>query len=198
MSTLITTTAQIGTIKDAGGNATAMTIASSGDITMGGHVLNPHTPMFKISGRTSSSYTPPINNSTAFQFGNTVFATNGFSVSNTFSRVTVPVTGKYYLKVHIQHVGPSANTETRYMGTNIRKNSGYISQPLDALVAVSDGWGSGNSYHTTSAEYFGDLAANDYLEVVLGRSSVSDWDGTIYADGTTDDNYTFFYGYLIG
>ena len=63
MSTLITTTAQIGTIKDAGGNATAMTIASSGDITMGGHVLNPHTPMFKISGRTSSSYTPPINNS---------------------------------------------------------------------------------------------------------------------------------------
>ena len=77
---------------------------------MGGHVLNPHTPMFKISGRTSSSYTPPINNSTAFQFGNTVFATNGFSVSNTFSRVTVPVTGKYYLKVHIQHVGTQVLT----------------------------------------------------------------------------------------
>lgn len=198
MSTLIANTLQgINTIKyDA--STTAMTIDSSGNTTMGGHVLNPHTPMFKISGRTSSSYTPPINNSTAFQFGNTVFATNGFSVSNTFSRVTVPVTGKYYLKVQIQHVGPSGNTETRYMGTNIRKNSTYISQPLDALVAVTDGWGSGNSYHTTYAEYFGDLAANDYLEVVLGRSSVSDWDGTIYADGTTDDNYTFFYGYLIG
>ena len=33
MSTLITTTAQIGTIKDAGGNATSMTIDSSGVIT---------------------------------------------------------------------------------------------------------------------------------------------------------------------
>ena len=124
MSTLITSTAQIGTIKDAGGNATAMTIDSNGDMTMGGHVLNAHIPMFKISGRTNSSYTPPINNSTAFQFGNTVF-TNGFSVSNTFSRVTVPVTGKYYLKVQIPRFS-SANTETRYMGTNIRKNSSYV------------------------------------------------------------------------
>ena len=33
MSTLITTTAQIGTIKDAGGNATAMTIASDGTVS---------------------------------------------------------------------------------------------------------------------------------------------------------------------
>ena len=33
MSTLVTTTAQIGTIKDAGGNATSMTIDSSGVIT---------------------------------------------------------------------------------------------------------------------------------------------------------------------
>ena len=32
MSTLITTTAQIGTIKDAGGNATAMTIDTSGRV----------------------------------------------------------------------------------------------------------------------------------------------------------------------
>ena len=33
MSTLVTTTAQIGTIKDAGGNATSMTIDSSGVIS---------------------------------------------------------------------------------------------------------------------------------------------------------------------
>jgi len=191
-------TLKVGTIQEHTNSNTVMTFSSSGDITMGGHVLNAHTPMFKISGRTNSSYTPPINNSTAYQFGNTVFATNGFSVSNTFSRVTVPVSGKYYLKAVIQHVGPSGNTETRYMGTNIRKNSGYIHQNLEALVAVTDGWGAGNSYHTTYAEYFGDLAANDYLEVVLGRSSSSDWDGTIYADGTADDAYTFFYGYLIG
>ena len=185
-------TLKVGTIQDHTNSNTAMTIDSSG------RVVTPARPTFKISGRTNSSYTPPINNNTAFQFGNTVFATNGFTVSNTFSRVTVPVTGKYYLKTVIQHVGPSVNTETRYMGTNIRKNSTYISQNLEALVAVSDGWGDGNSYHTTYAEYFGDLTATDYLEVVLSRSSASDWDGTIYADGTADDAYTFFYGYLIG
>ena len=191
-------TLKVGTIQEHTNSNTVMTFSSSGDITMGGHVLNAHTPMFKISGRTDSSYTPPINNSTAFQFGNTVFATNGFTVSNTFSRVTVPVSGKYYLKTVIQHSGPSGSTETRYMGTNIKKNANYITQNLEALVAVTDGWGSGNSYHTPYAEYFGDLAANDYLEVVLGRSSSSDWDGEIYADGTADDKYTFFYGYLIG
>ena len=191
-------TLKVGTIQEHENSNTVMTFSNTGDITMGGHVLNAHTPMFKLTGRTDTSYTPPINNSTAFQFAATDFATNGFSVTNTFSRVTVPVSGKYYIKTVIQHSGPSVNTETRYMGTNIRKNSAYISQNLEALVAVSDGWGDGNSYHTTYAEYFGDLAANDYLEVVLGRSSSSDWDGTIYADGTSDDAYTFFYGYLIG
>ena len=33
MSTLITTTAQIGTIKDAGGNQTAMTVDAAGNVT---------------------------------------------------------------------------------------------------------------------------------------------------------------------
>lgn len=40
MSTLITTTAQIGTIKDAGGNATAMTIDSAGKATVSQNVFN--------------------------------------------------------------------------------------------------------------------------------------------------------------
>ena len=34
MSTLVTTTAQIGTIKDAGGNANAMTINNAGNVTI--------------------------------------------------------------------------------------------------------------------------------------------------------------------
>ena len=132
-------TLKVGTIQEHENSNTVMTFSNTGDITMGGHVLNAHTPMFKLTGRTDTSYTPPINNSTAFQFAATDFATNGFSVTNTFSRVTVPVSGKYYIKTVIQHSGPSVNTETRYMGTNIRKNSAYISQNLEALVAVSDG-----------------------------------------------------------
>ena len=47
MSTLVTTTAQIGTIKDAGGNNTAMTIDSSGVIT--------HTAGFNNYATASSS-----------------------------------------------------------------------------------------------------------------------------------------------
>ena len=43
MSTLITTTAQIGTIKDAGGNNTAMTIDSAGRIKA------PQTPLFQAT-----------------------------------------------------------------------------------------------------------------------------------------------------
>jgi len=188
-------TLKVGTIQSTTAN-TAMTIASTGDITMNAKVFNANQPSFKLYGRTNTSYTPPISNSTAFQFAATEFATGGFTVSNTFSRVTVPVSGRYYIKTIIQHGGPSASTETRYMGTNIRKNSAYIASQLDALVAVADGWGSGNSYHTTYCETLVDLSANDYLEVVLGRSSSSDWNGTIYDDGTR--GYTQFFGYLIG
>lgn len=185
----MTSTIKVQNIKHTN-DTTAMTIDSVG------RVFQPAKPSFKLRGRTDTSYTPPINNSTAFQFAATEFATGGFAISNTFSRVTVPVSGRYFLKTIIQHGGPGANTETRYMGTNIRKNSAYIASQLDALVAVADGWGSGNSYHTTYCETLIDLAANDYLEVVLGRSSSSDWSGTIYDDGTR--GYTQFFGYLVG
>ena len=191
----MTSTIKVQNIKHTN-DTTAMTIATSGDITMNGKVFNANQPTFKLRGRTDTSYTPPINNSTAFQFAATEYATGGFTVSNTFSRVTVPVSGKYFLKTIIQHGSPGGGTETRYMGTNIRKNSAYIASQLDALVAVTDGWGAGNSYHTTQCETLIDLAANDYLEVVLGRSSSSDWSGVIYDDGTR--GYTQFFGYLVG
>ena len=71
-------TLKVGTIQDHTNSNTAINIDSSC------RVFTPQRPMFKISGRTNTSYTPPINNSTAFQFGNTVFVTNGFTVSNTF------------------------------------------------------------------------------------------------------------------
>lgn len=191
----MTSTIKVQNIKHTN-DTTAMTIATSGDITMNAKVFNANQPSFKIYGRTNTSYTPPINNSTAFQFAATEFATGGFTVSNTFSRVTVPVSGRYYIKVIIQHSGPSANTETRYMNTNIRKNgSTNVARQLSALVAVADGWGSGNSYHPTSCETLVDLAASDYLEVVLSRSSSSDWNGVIYEDGNV---FTQFFGYLIG
>ena len=50
MSTLIATTVQSGTIKDAGGNTTAMTIDSSG------RVLTPARPAFRVKTNNSSHF----------------------------------------------------------------------------------------------------------------------------------------------
>ena len=165
-----------------------MRISSSGNVTM------PSQPCWELTGRTSST-TPAINNSAVFQFAATTFAQGGVTVSNTFSRVTVPTAGKYYMRIHIQHAGPGANTEARYMTHSIKKNGTIVKQHLDAMVAVQDGWGAGNSYHTGGIDAFLNLAANDYLELVVSRSSSSDWNGTIYDDSGM---HTVFYGYLLG
>ena len=71
MSTLITTTAQIGTIKDAGGNATAMTINSSGKTHIAGSVIN--TFQFTASEQTISSDTVIINGTFTPSFDNSKF-----------------------------------------------------------------------------------------------------------------------------
>ena len=48
MSTLITSTAQIGTIKDAGGNATAMTVDTAGNVTFAKNNIKLTTPPFFV------------------------------------------------------------------------------------------------------------------------------------------------------
>ena len=93
MSTLITTTAQIGTIKDAGGNATAMTIDSTG------RVVQPAKPAFHIrcqsvnnvdfsSGVTLAGSTY-LQSATLEEQGG-----NNFNVST--GQYVAPVTGFYY------------------------------------------------------------------------------------------------------
>ena len=171
----------------------AMTIATSGATAFGGAVTNSNQPCWRLDGYSGSTLIPPVNNSTPHTFANVDFSQG---CSATTSRVTISTAGKYLVGVRFIVGNPSANTETRYMNTNIRKNSTYIARQLSALVAVADGWGSGNSYHPTSCETIVDLAASDYLEVVLSRSSSSDWDGTIYEDSS--NGFTQFFGYLIG
>ena len=62
--------------------------------------------------------------------------------------------------------------------------------------AIADGWGTGNSYHDFSVYDVVNLAANDYLEALISRSSISDWNGSIY--GSAAQGTTVFFGYLIG
>ena len=85
MSTLITTTAQIGTIKDAGGNNTAMTIDSTG------RVLQPAKPSFHA--RFNYGGTAGIN-------GSIVFNQEDFDIGGNYNtsngRFTAPVAGIYW------------------------------------------------------------------------------------------------------
>ena len=87
MSTLITSTAQIGTIKDAGGNATAMTIDTSGRIS------SPQTPCF-YAYRNGGSFYPDTTNSTKTPLDTTlVNVQNCWSTTN--HQFTAPIAGTY-------------------------------------------------------------------------------------------------------
>ena len=93
MSTLITTTAQIGTIKDAGGNATAMTIDSTG------RVLQPAKPAFHIRCQSvnnvdfSSGVT--LAGSTYLQSA-TLEEQGGSNFNVSTGQYVAPLTGFYY------------------------------------------------------------------------------------------------------
>jgi|TARA_B100000035_G_scaffold91175_1_gene76970 hypothetical protein len=99
MSTLITTTAQIGTIKDAGGNATAMTLDSAG------RVAQPNKPAFAIRLQSTSStdFTSGITlaGSTYYQ-SSTLEEQGGSNFNVSQGRFTAPVTGFYFFSVGIR------------------------------------------------------------------------------------------------
>jgi hypothetical protein len=102
MSTLITTTAQIGTIKDAGGNQTAMTIDSSG------RVLMPEVPRFKSRITTATAFGSqtkmPIRSDYGASNANYVTTTGtnrGGGFDNTNNKYVVPITGLWQLNAQV-------------------------------------------------------------------------------------------------
>ena len=115
MSTLITTTAQIGTIKDAGGNQNAMTIDSSGRFNA------PANPVLHATGASGAGWLAPSGSAaTITQWrtsGTTVAFNRGFSVSN--GVVTVPCDGVY--EVHMSLLTETNNGE--YIMCRIKKGS---------------------------------------------------------------------------
>jgi len=172
----------------------AMTIATSGATAFGGAVTNSNQPCWRLDGYSGSTLIPAINNSTPHTFANVDFSQG---CSATTSRITISTAGKYLVGVRFIVGNPSANTETRYMSVYCRVNgSSYPTRSLQGAEAISDGWGSGNSYHQFHVYDIINVAANDYLEAVISRSSSSDWNGSIY--GSAGDGATVFWGYLVG
>ena len=87
MSTLITTTAQIGTIKDAGGTS-AMTIDSSGRVFRS---VIPH--IFAVRRDASGGGYVTVGNGAKYEFNTMIESGGGFALSS--GMVQIPVTGLY-------------------------------------------------------------------------------------------------------
>jgi len=139
MSTLITTTAQIGTIKDAGGNATGMTIDSSG------RVGKPNLPYGQASSSAKTSSSNIVN------LNSHVVSGGGMTVDTTNNRIIVPFTGIY-------QIGFTELTDVAaYTEIIMRKNGSNINGSR-AQTGTSSQYGAFGSHMVIS------LTANDYID----------------------------------
>ena len=181
MSTLITSTAQIGTIKDAGGNETAMTIDSAG------RVLKPVIPAWRVCLTASQTITTSGGSGTDILWNDTSSTDFNFLVGGcTLSSgvITVPVDGIYQCNaaVRFDNVGSSS-----YMIMRILKNN--IQSAQQELYVIN-----GNNHSTdyngiTGSDVFS-CVAGDTLRVSAMTSADTNWEVNL--------NGSKFSGYLIG
>jgi len=138
MSTLITTTAQIGTIKDAGGNATAATVASDGKINFPQPYTSPQTPCF-FAYMSSGSFSPAASNSTKTPLNSTlVNIQNCWSTTN--HEFTAPIAGTYSITWGFTFLD---SDNARYVASRIYKGGSQIGGTHRQHQPTSQG---GNQY----------------------------------------------------
>ncbi len=179
MSTLITTTAQIGTIKDAGGNATAMTVDNAGRVTQ------PTKPSFHAretaAGSGSGTQGIIVFNVEEFDIGSNYNTSNG--------RFTAPVSGIYQFCF-------DALVSTDTSGTALGSGEAvYVCFYKNGAEGV---WSQRSYHRTDGATQFNtihrmdciQLNANDYVQVYVGNQY-------IYRDATNQYDATF-QGFLLG
>ena len=149
MSTLITTTAQIGTIKDAGGNATAMTIDSTG------RVLKSLMPYIYLRGNSASEV---IQHGSAADYTNwnTETIQGGMAFNSSNGRITVPLNGIYQVAAKFYLWANNAAAQ----GVMIQKNSTTFQEYFTDFAAVGDG---SRTDHTICINEILKLNANDYI-----------------------------------
>ena len=158
MSTLITTTAQIGTIKDAGGNNTAMTIDSTG------RVFRPVLPAWRVQLNSTQNIS---SNSVVVAFDNSsvngCFIQGGCSLSA--GVITVPVAGVYQVNASVRY----QNTNGAYIELYMRINTSTSHRSYH-IVGNAD-----STYHSLSMGHVFKLAANDTVDLLVNAQGDTSW-----------------------
>lgn len=158
-----------GTIKDATGTNTALTIDSNG------HVLLPKVPAFYV--RKTSIQTAAAANEVVV-WGEELLDQGGNFASNQF---TCPVDGVYFFSV--QWLSPSDSIQH---DVYLRKNQ---SSNIADHLSVSRNAGSTGG-ETTTINHIGYFASGDTVDVIIAFANDS-----IYGDAS---KWTTFMGYMIG
>ena len=180
MSTLITTTAQIGTIKDAGGNANAMTIDSTG------RVLTPARPAFFAF--------PSANFSSGTGAGTTqIFASTQHNVGGHYStstgKFTVPIAGVYMFGSTI--ATDSSTSVIVYMSAEVTINGSVGSN-----LRFQGGWGEKDS--STNTHHREHYSVQLYLAVGDTAQFSHESNVNVTILGGNSGRHTSFWGHLIG
>ena len=186
MSTLITTTAQIGTIKDAGGNATAMTLDSGGRVTM------PARPAFAC--HLESTVALDGNNGWGATSGSSSLSSGawdwnithgGYNVgghwSDTNNRFTAPIAGLYSFTFSIVMAGAGNNVTFR-----LQNSDGHSRYAGANFVG-----GTNSTSSNTTAQFL--LDASDYVDLQVGYAKTNSVEGDSGGFGRT-----WWSGYFIG
>ena len=173
MSTLITTTAQIGTIKDAGGNATAMTFDSSGRVFRS---VIPH--IFAVRRNSGGGGYVTVANGAKYEFDTIIESGGGMTLSS--GMVQVPVAGLYQFNVTCLN----NNVENNELSLIVTGASNYFIRQFF------------NSQRAMTLSFTKTLNANDTIEM---RNTIGGNRGWHYTGPDGDgDIYTHMSGHLIG
>jgi hypothetical protein len=180
MSTLITNIAHIGTIKDAGGNATALTIDSAG------RILQPTKPAFSVyqsvtlSAQNYSTATEVPFDTKDFDIGNNVT----ISTSPKAAVFTAPINGIYHFvcNVMVDQIDPST-----YVSITLHIDNATINAAADLTYRYLEDT-QGGQYLTGHSSGLIQLTAN---QTITPHIRVHDDSTANIRDGSR------FFGYLV-
>ena len=179
MSTLITSTAQIGTIKDAAGNQSAISIDSSGRTTFPQKIAFMAKLASNFNPSTAARTKIPFatNNSAArvFNFG------NGFDDTN--NRFQAPIDGLYCF-IATTYVSSHSSSQYHILRLTLNDNSTVLNEGYSIMVPVS------SNYQSNHIHCLVNLTAGDQVDCRTQSGGDTSYN--------IDVGESHFSGYLIG